>query len=77
MFTSMKAAQNLTDTLKLSILTEVTKNLVESTFNRLMLDPDEYDYSEIEELKQGAEAVGRTDVVFILEEILHDLKPKI
>ena len=58
----------LTDKLQLSILTEVTKNLVESTFNRFQLDPFGYDQSELEELKQAAEAVGRKDIVYVLEE---------
>ena len=66
----------LTDKLQLSILTEVTKNLVESTFNRFQANPGDYDFAELEELKQAAEAVGRQDVVYMIEEHLHALNPK-
>jgi hypothetical protein len=58
----------LNDQLQLSILTEVTKNMVESTFNRFMLNKDDYDFAEIEELRQAAEAVGMKRVVSEIEE---------
>ena len=60
----------LTDKLQLSILTEVTKNLVESTFNRFQLNKDDYDFHEIEELRQAAEAVGMKRVVSELDEYI-------
>ena len=66
----------LTDKLQLSILTEVTKNLVESTFNRFQCNPDDYDYAELEELKLAAEAVKMTTVAYMIEEHLHALNLK-
>jgi hypothetical protein len=66
----------LTDQLQLSILTEVTKNLVESTFNRFQLNPSDYDYSELKDLKLAAEAVGRTWIASEIERYLNVLNPR-
>ena len=68
---------NLTDTLQLSILTEVTKNLVESTFNRFQLDPFDYDYSELEDLRKAAEAVGKDALANRIAEHIQYTYPQI
>lgn len=63
----------LTDTLKLSIYTEIIKNFVESNYDRFYGDPESFTEKELENLERACRLVGKTGYAVAIDHQLEKL----